>query len=202
MIPLSSAHVAPGALRGSSRAASRARKVWSRADSGPSLPRKPAQAVGSARWVLVVGGLALAAAGLLGLGSRMDSRLTYELHGARAAAGVIEARRGEATVALSDGSFILAENGAKFSVEVSGRNSALTRLLSGKLHVRVVDGEGSVYRFLAGPYEVRALGAEFDLAWDPGAAALELSMSKGEVRLVETGGTLRSFKAGESVRLK
>jgi ferric-dicitrate binding protein FerR (iron transport regulator) len=145
--------------------------------------------------------VALAVAGILGLGSRADSQLTYELRGAGSEGGVIEAKRGEATVSLSDGSSILAENRTKFSVDVVGRNAALTRLVSGKLHVRVAHNDDTSYRFIAGPYEARVVGTEFELTWDPEASRLALSMSKGEVHLVEPGGHVRTLKAGQSLRL-
>jgi ferric-dicitrate binding protein FerR (iron transport regulator) len=156
---------------------------------------------GSARVAIIAVALAVAAAALLMLGFRADSQLNYELRGGHAADGVIVAERGEATVALSDGSSILAENRTKFSVDVVGRNAALTRLVVGKLHVRVAHNDDTSYRFLAGPYEVRVVGTELDLAWDPHGAGLSLSMSKGEVRLVEPGGKLSTLKAGEALRL-
>ena len=143
----------------------------------------------------------MVAAALLMLGFRADSQLNYELRGGRAQDGVIVAERGEATVALSDGSSILAENRTKFSVDVVGRNAALTRLVTGKLHVRVAHNDDTRYRFIAGPYEVRVVGTEFDLAWDPEGAGLTLAMSKGEVRLVEPGGKLSTVKAGQALRL-
>jgi ferric-dicitrate binding protein FerR (iron transport regulator) len=104
------------------------------------------------------------------------------------------------TVALSDGSSILAENATQFQVDVVGRNSALTRLLSGKLHVSVVHNEDTSYRFVAGPYEVRVIGTEFDLAWSD-RIGLSVSMAKGEVRLLAPGGKVRILKAGDSVTL-
>lgn len=173
---------------------------WSRFASNVGTLRETDQAGGSGRLLLFAGAVAIAAATVLTLGFRSDSQLTYELRGASAQAGVIEARRGEATVALSDGSSILAENATQFQVDVVGRNSALTRLISGKLHVSVVHNEDTSYRFVAGPYEVRVVGTEFDLAWSE-QAGLNVSMSKGEVRLLAPGGKVRILKAGESVSL-
>lgn len=170
-------------------------KTWTRA------PSVRAGASGRGRLWLFAAAVTVAAASVLGLGFRTDSQLSYELRGAAAENGVIEARRGEATVALSDGSSILAENGTKFSVDVLGRNSALTQLQNGKLHVRVVHNEDTSYRFIAGPYEIRVVGTEFDLAWDARGAGLSLSMSKGEVRLLAPGGQVRRLKGGQSVQL-
>jgi ferric-dicitrate binding protein FerR (iron transport regulator) len=156
---------------------------------------------GRRRVVTIAVALAIAAAALLLLGFRADSRLTYELRGGSAQDGWVEARRGEATVALSDGSSILAENGTRFSVEVLGRNAARARLAGGKLHVRVAHNDDTSYSFLAGPYEVRVVGTAFDLSWDAPAQVLALTMSKGEVRLFEPDGRSRLLRAGQSLRL-
>jgi hypothetical protein len=82
-----------------------------------------------------------------------------------------------------------------------GRNAALTRLVTGKLHVRVAHNDDTSYRFIAGPYEIRVVGTEFDLAWEPTGSGLLVAMSKGEVRLTEPGGKLRTLKGGETLRL-
>jgi ferric-dicitrate binding protein FerR (iron transport regulator) len=170
----------------------------------PSIPPATSNIspkAGSGRLLGIAAVVAVAAGTFLMLGFRADSRLSYELRGGAAHGGVIEAQRGEATVSLSDGSSILAENQTKFSVDVVGRNAALTRLVSGRLHVKVEHNDDTSYRFLAGPYEVRVVGTEFDLAWDPDGAGLSLAMSKGEVKLSEVGGKLRTLKAGQSLSL-
>jgi ferric-dicitrate binding protein FerR (iron transport regulator) len=160
-----------------------------------------ADATGRSRLVAIATAVALLAAAVLLMGFRADQQLTFEVRGGATAGGVIEARRGEATVALSDGSSILAENRTRFSVDVLGRNAALTRLVSGKLHVRVAHNDDTSYRFLAGPYEVRVVGTEFDMSWEPQSGALAISMSKGEVHLRSDDGKVRTLKAGESLRL-
>jgi len=156
---------------------------------------------GSARLVGIALALALASALVLGLGSKADAKLSFELRGGSSRGGIIEAARGEATVSLSDGSSILAENGTKFSVEVQGPNAALTRLVAGKLHVRVEHNEGTSYRFVAGPYEVRVVGTEFELSWDPNGQGLALSMSKGEVQVLQPSGKPRTLKPGQTLQL-
>jgi ferric-dicitrate binding protein FerR (iron transport regulator) len=178
-----------------------ARRAWGRIESSVAVGEVAVSSSGAGRVAAIGFAVALAAAALLALGFRADSRLTFELRGGHAQGGVIEAERGEATVALSDGSSILAENRTKFSVDVVGRNAALTRLVTGKLHVRVAHNDGTSYRFIAGPYEIRVVGTEFDLAWEPTGGGLLLAMSKGEVRLVEPGGKLRTLKGGETLRL-
>ena len=156
---------------------------------------------GTARLLAIALALAVVSALVLALGSKADSKLSFELRGGSSKGGLIEAVRGEATVALSDGSSILAENGTKFSVDVLGRNAALTRLVAGKLHVRVEHNDGTSYRFIAGPYEVRVVGTEFELAWDPLGTGLALSMSKGELQLLSPTSKPRTLKAGQVVQL-
>jgi hypothetical protein len=174
-------------------------QAWRHIESMP-VATTVAPSSGGRRVVVIALAVSVAAGLLLTLGFRADSQLTYDVRGGTAQGGIIEAQRGEATVSLSDGSSILAENQTKFSVDVVGRNAALTRLVHGRLHVRVQHNEDTSYRFIAGPYEVRVVGTEFDLGWDP-KAGLSLSMSKGEVRLAEPSGKLRTLGAGESLHL-
>lgn len=173
---------------------------WSRVTSSVGTLRATDEAGGSGRLLLFAGAIAIAAATFLTLGFRSDSQLTFELRGASSQGGVIEARRGEATVSLSDGSSILAENATRFRVELVGRRSAVTRLASGKLHVSVVHDEDTSYVFLAGPYEVRVVGTELDLAWSD-LTGLEVSVGRGEVRLFTAGGKARVLRAGTALRL-
>jgi hypothetical protein len=176
-------------------------RAWRRIEEASSPPVvAPASGSGNGRIAAIAVAVGIAAGLLLTLGFRADSQLSYDVRGATAQGGIIEAKRGEATVSLSDGSSILAENQTKFSVDVVGRNSALTRLVEGKLHIRVQHNDDTSYRFIAGPYEVRVVGTEFDLAWDP-QSGLSLSMSKGEVRLAEPGGKLRTLGPGQSLQL-
>jgi ferric-dicitrate binding protein FerR (iron transport regulator) len=176
---------------------------WGHTEASDPPAQAPAASGSVSRLLAIAAAVAVVAGGVLTMGFRADSRLGYELRGANANAqgGLIEAERGEATVALSDGSSILAENRTKFSVDVVGRNAALTRLVTGKLHVRVAHNDDTSYRFLAGPYEVKVVGTEFDMTWDEQGGGLALSMSKGEVRLVEPGGKERTLKAGQVLHL-
>jgi hypothetical protein len=176
-------------------------RAWDRIEASIPPAELATSSNGTARVALIAVAVAAAAAALLTLGFQADSQLSYDVRGGSAEAGVIEAKRGEATVSLSDGSSILAENQTRFSVDVVGRNAALTRLVSGKLHVRVQHNEDTSYRFIAGPYEVRVVGTEFDMAWEPNGAGLSLSMTKGEVRLSEPGGKVRTLRAGQALRL-
>jgi len=164
-----------------------------------TLARQFSGVAGTRMW-WIAGLVTMAALGVLSLGSRADARLMYDIYGAEAESGIIEARRGEATVRLSDGSSILAENGSRFSVDVGGRNAAVTRLLEGKLHVRVEHREDSDYTFRAGGYEVHGVGTEFALSWNQATRVLDASISKGRVKVTEPSGHVRSLGAGGSIR--
>jgi ferric-dicitrate binding protein FerR (iron transport regulator) len=175
--------------------------LWGRIESSISPAAAPAAGGGSTHLLAIAAAVALAAAAVLTLGSRADAQLAYDLRGGSVHGGVIEAERGEATVALSDGSSILAENRTRFSVDIVGRNAALTRLVAGKLHVRVAHSDDTSYRFLAGPYEVRVVGTQFELSWDQQSGGLTLAMTKGEVHVVEPAGNVRSLRAGQVLHL-
>ena len=175
--------------------------VWERSEAGTVRSAPPPTHAGSGRVAMIGVGLGVVVAVLLMLGFRSDSELSYELRGGSRQGGLIEARRGEATVSLSDGSSILAENQTRFSMDLVGKNAALARLESGKLHVRVEHHHDSSYRFLAGPYEVRVVGTEFDLSWEPTGAGLALAMSRGEVQVASPDGKLRTLSAGQTLRL-
>lgn len=185
------------------RAASDAKRAWARIhDAAFRATRSP-----FALWtfkhtsfaVAAVACLALAAAAL---GSTWrGSGLSYEVSGGEVTGGMIRTDSAEAHVAFTDDSFVRVAPRSRLSIDVVGEHAALTRLVTGKLHVNVRHHDDTSYRFLAGPYEVRVVGTEFDLAWDPNAAGFSLSMQHGEVRVVSPDGAVRSVIGGESLRL-
>src|SRR5690348_15885492 len=81
--------------------------AWRRVESSIPPAVAPAKAGGTGRIAVFAAVAAIAAGAVLMLGSREDSQLSFELRGATSQGGIIEARRGEATVSLSDGSSIL-----------------------------------------------------------------------------------------------
>lgn len=185
------------------RATSDRARAWARIhDAAFRATRSP-----FANWSLKHTGFAFAtlvclSAGAAALGSSWRGPdLGYEVSGGRVAGGVIRAESGEALVSFTDESWLRVAPHSHLSVDVVGEHAALTRLVSGKLHVNVRHHDDTSYRFLAGPYEVRVVGTEFDLAWDPSTSGFALNMQKGEVRVVSPDGAVRSLVGGEALHL-
>jgi hypothetical protein len=151
---------------------------------------------------LAFAALACLSAGAAALGSSWRGHdLGFEVAGGQVNGGLIRADQGEALVSFTDESSLRVAPHSRLNVDVVGEHAALTRLVTGKVHVNVRHHDDTSYRFLAGPYEVRVVGTEFDLAWDPNASGFSLSMQKGEVRVVGPDGMVRSLVGGEALRL-
>lgn len=184
------------------RADGDAKRAWARIHDAAFRPRSP-----FASWTLKHTSLAVAAVACLSVGAAAlgsawrGGDLRYEVTGGEVMGGVIRTDKGQAHVAFTDESSVQVAERTRLSVDVVGQHAALTRLVNGKLHVNVRHHDDTSYRFLAGPYEVRVVGTEFDLAWDPNASGFALSMQHGEVRVVSPDGAVRSVIGGESLRL-
>lgn len=185
------------------RAARDAKRAWARIhEVAFRAPRSP-----FASWTLKHTSFALAAVACLSVGAAAlgsawhGDDLRYEVAGGEVTGGVIRTDRSEAVVSFTDESSVRVSEHSRLSVDVVGEHAALTRLVSGKLHVNVRHHDDTSYRFLAGPYEVRVVGTEFDLAWEPNASGFSLAMQHGEVRVVSPDGAVRSVIGGERLRL-
>jgi ferric-dicitrate binding protein FerR (iron transport regulator) len=193
---LAEQHARRRADRDAKRAWARIHDTAFRANRGPF-----------ASWTLKHTSLAVAAVACLSVGAAAlgstwhGDDLRYEVTGGEVTGGVIRTEAGKAHVAFTDKSSVQVAERSRLSIDVVGEHAALTRLVNGKLHVNVRHHDDTSYRFLAGPYEVRVVGTEFDLAWDPNASGFSLSMQHGEVRVVSPDGAVRSVIGGESLRL-
>ncbi|HYQ14152.1 MAG TPA: FecR domain-containing protein [Polyangiaceae bacterium] len=206
--PVSLAHVASSfrhlaEQHARRRAARDAKRAWARIhESAFRATRSP-----FANWSVRHTGFAFAALVCLSVGATAlamtfrGHELGYEVSGAEANGGLIRADRGDALVSFTDDSSVKVAQSSRLSIDVVGEHAALARLVAGKLHVNVRHHGDTSYRFLAGPYEVRVVGTEFDLAWEPGAAGFSLTMQHGEVRVVGPDGMVRSVIGGEALRL-
>lgn len=128
--------------------------------------------------------------------------LEYTVEGATLDAGQIRTADGSARIRFSDTSSIDAEPHTTLAVEVVGERAALARLLKGKLRVAIHHDDDTDYRFLVGPYEVRVVGTQFHLAWDPEPARLSLAMIEGKVRVVGPDKLDRVLVAGQTLELE
>jgi hypothetical protein len=206
--PLSVAQVASGFRRLAEQHARRranrdATRAWGRIhDAAFRATRSP-----FANWSVRHTGLAFAALACLSVGaaalgsSWRGQDLGFEVSGGQVNGGLVRAEQSEAVVSFTDESSLRVAPHSRLSVDVVGEHAALTRLMTGKLHVNVRHHDDTSYRFLAGPYEVRVVGTEFDLAWDPGASGFALAMQKGEVRVIGPDGMVRSLVGGEALHL-
>jgi hypothetical protein len=180
-----------------------AKRAWGRIhDAAFRATRSP-----FAGWTLRHTSFALAAVACLAVGgvtlgtAWRGSDLGYEVSGGEVAGGMIRTSGSPARVSFTDESSVQVAERSRLSIDVVGEHAALTRLVHGKLHVNVRHHDDTSYRFLAGPYEVRVVGTEFDLGWDPNASGFSLAMQHGEVRVVSPDGAVRSVIGGESLRL-
>ena len=205
--PLTVAHVASSfrhlaEQHARRRAARDAKRAWARIHDSAFRTRSP-----FANWSLRHTGFAFAALLCLSVGAAAlgtfwhRNDLGYRVSGADVVGGLIRTERGEALVSFTDESSVRVAQSSRLSIDVVGEHAALTRLVAGKLHVNVRHHDDTSYRFLAGPYEVRVVGTEFDLAWEPDATGFALTMQHGEVRVVGPDGVVRSVIGGEALRL-
>jgi transmembrane sensor len=156
------------------------------------------------RWAIATGVLAVATAVLvLGLARWSSGPLTFRVE-ANASDAPAQAffvtEDAPQTMTFSDGSTL--ELGPRSRLRVVARRSdgADVVLETGSLTARLADG--GAWSIDAGPHQVVAVGAEFELRWSADAATLELSAARGSVALrgAEIDGE-RVVAIGERVRL-
>lgn len=175
------------------RAAVNRERTWQRIDLKRALQRKgnlqtPSMVAPRARARLY--GYAIAAVALSALCVAFlwpTSELQFAVRGGPVSTGnlghgwVVTAAE-TAMLDFSDGSELQLSPETALNVNALGPRSALTRLARGAVRVDVEHHEDTRWTFLAGPYEVRVEGTQFDLSWK--AERLELTMQEGRVRVV------------------
>ena len=124
--------------------------------------------------------------------------LTYAVIGAVDHGGHIKTGGAAATLSFSDDSTIVANPDTALSVSVVGEHAALARLQAGKLKVKVKHADETDWRFLAGPYEVRVIGTQFELNWKPATEQLSVVMHEGRVRVIGPEASETFLNAGQS----
>lgn len=142
--------------------------------------------------------------GIIGLISWSSSpaNLRYELVGGQIRGGTITTADESASLEFSDDSVVELKPKTEVTVSLVGRRSAVTRLSRGRVQARVEHAEDTDWRFFAGPYEVRVVGTEFDLEWQPDSRSLALVMHKGWVRVLGPDNMARVLTAGERLDLR
>lgn len=97
--------------------------------------------------------------------------------GAHAAAQV------DVPLAFADGSSIAVKRGAKADLRTVADHGATIALERGTLAVHVVHHAESRWDVVAGAFDVRVTGTQFDATWDPETKRLTVAMSEGSVRV-------------------
>lgn len=124
--------------------------------------------------------------------------LAFEVEGAVEQAGLIQTGAKPAVLRFSDDSRVEAAAHTSLSMSLVGEHGALARLQKGQLSIKVEHADETDWRFLAGPYEVRVVGTEFDLSWQDESSQLSVVMHEGRVRVVGPDQTETILSAGES----
>jgi hypothetical protein len=152
-------------------------------------------------WALIGATAVALTVGLAIAANRWSATLSYELDGVTLQKDMIRSGDMPGIVRFSDGSRVALSPSSALALSVVGNHGALARLTRGSLHVRVTHSRDTDWRFLAGPYEVRVIGTEFDLGWDASLSRMTLVMQEGRVQVVGPADTVRTLGAGESLVL-
>lgn len=153
------------------------------------------------RWA--AGGAILAAAAAVALVVRPaePAPIEAEVDGARALTGTwVSGDEASREVAFSDGSRVEVAPESALRIGALDADGAELDLVRGSAHVQVVHrDEATRWRVRAGPFDVKVVGTEFDVAWDPAQERFALHLVEG--RVIVEGPTVerRSVSTGETV---
>lgn len=106
-------------------------------------------------------------------------------------------------LSFSDGTVLGLHPHTKLRVRETTNKGATVDLGRGRTLARIKPLEGAKWNFMAGPFQVRVTGTEFDLSWDPDGQVLELALHQGSVLL--SGPTLegeRAVRKGQFLRVE
>ena len=134
-----------------------------------------------------VGGLALAAVVVLGVGVAVSvvssaPRISYQVENAQVAAdGKLFGGTSGGQVRFSDGSQLALAPGSQTTVSDLNAHGGHVRVEEGLAHVTIAKKPGAAWSVLAGPYTVRVTGTAFDVGWVAGAQRFDIAMQSGSV---------------------
>jgi TolA-binding protein len=86
-------------------------------------------------------------------------------------------------ILFSDGSAIDARADTRLRVESTRRDGARILIERGMVEAQIHHAKGSSWRFVAGPFEVRVVGTQFTLVWEPSKEEVYLAMHEGVVEV-------------------
>lgn len=157
-----------------SRAKEKALAKWNRR-SAISKPR-----------VAFVAAFAAAVIGLVFLRqTKGEPAITYSV-GPEGSAGVlgawIAAGPNSIPVRFSEGTLVTLDPGARARVTGSDSHGATMLVERGRAHAKVVHvGQTTSWLVHAGPFDVKVVGTEFDVAWDPTREVFDIRVKEGRV---------------------
>jgi len=146
---------------------------------------------------------ALAVIVAFALRPKAPTSLTFSVAGEAASSGIwISASPAAVTaVRFSDGSFFALRDDARARIESVTSNGAHVVVERGTVSADVVHTDTSQWSVLAGPYEVRVTGTQFDVVWEPDHAKLMVHVTRGSVRVMGAT-TSRDVRTGETLTLE
>jgi transmembrane sensor len=134
-------------------------------------------------WVTALAALALVV--IVALLPAQKTTITY-LVGTEETAGTlgawIAAGDRATPVRFSEGTLMTLEPGARVRVTGADAHGATMLVERGKAHAKVVHvGESTSWLVHAGPFDIKVVGTEFDVAWDPTSEVLDIRVTEGKV---------------------
>lgn len=168
------------------------------------LRRVDTEAVGSSvirrrmTWRAAMAAVASAAAAVLVTLFWPSGQLAYEVVGAVDESGYVRvAGNAPAMIQFDDETRLTATPGARLRIVETQRSGAHVSVEEGRIEARVVHGEDSDWRFVAGPFRVRVTGTRFDLTWDTQLDRLEVVLHEGSVEIAASDSGPVAVRAGQ-----
>lgn len=126
---------------------------------------------------------AIAAAASVAVWVRPSPSLSFKTPSGQGEVGAWLAtdKASEMPLAFSEKTEIVLRRDSRGRVERVGKAGAHFLLERGSVHAHVVHRDGTDWRFLAGPFEVRVTGTELNVAWDPSHEQFTVHVDNGAV---------------------
>lgn len=123
--------------------------------------------------------------GLAALRPNSEPAITYSV-GAQESAGTlgawIAAESNAIPLHFSEGTLVTIEPGARARVTGTNAHGATMLVERGRAHAKVVHvGQTTSWLVHAGPFDVKVVGTEFDVAWDPTREVFDIRVKEGKV---------------------
>lgn len=114
-----------------------------------------------------------------------ESAITYSV-GAQESTGTlgawIAAESNAIPLHFSEGTLVTIEPGARARVTGTNAHGATMLVERGRAHAKVVHlGQTTSWLVHAGPFDVKIVGTEFDVAWDPTREVFDIRVNEGKV---------------------